>query len=83
MDLLRQKALPIERIKERNFHIDTYDEKQKIKQLKAQKYVKIAFENDKFITYTYKVENAEISVNFNSKPLIEWSKEQLKGVIRK
>lgn len=58
------------------------EEQDKIEHLKAQKGVKIAFESDRFIIYTYKVQNVEISVNFNTKPLVEWSKEQLKGVIK-
>lgn len=57
------------------------EEQDKIEHLKAQKGVKIAFESDRFIIYTYKVQNVEISVNFNTKPLVEWNKEQLKGVL--
>lgn len=59
----------------------TNDTKEKIEHLKTQKRVKIAFESDRFIIYTYKVEDIEISVNFNTKHLIDWSKEQLKGVL--
>jgi hypothetical protein len=57
------------------------DEIAKIKHLKAQNNVKIAFECDRFIIYTYTIDNVEINVNFNTKPLIEWSKEQLKEVL--
>ena len=57
------------------------EEQDKIEHLKAQKHIKIAFESERFIIYTYKVQNVEISVNFNTKPLVEWSKEQLKGVL--
>lgn len=57
------------------------EEQEKIEHLKAQKRVKIHFESDRFIIYTYKVQNVEISVNFNTKHLVEWSKEQLQGVL--
>jgi hypothetical protein len=58
------------------------DELSKMEHLKAQNNVKIAFECDRFIIYTYTIDNVEINVNFNTKPLIEWSKEQLKGVLK-
>jgi hypothetical protein len=54
---------------------------ERLEHLKAKKRVKIAFESERFIIYTYKVDDNEISVNFNGKELVEWSKEQLKGVI--
>ena len=58
------------------------DELSKINHLKAQNNVKIEFECDRFIIYTYTINNVEINVNFNTKPLVEWSKEQLKGVLK-
>ena len=75
------QVVPLDLKPSQAYNLYSNEDWEKIKHLKAKKGVKIYFENDRFIIYTYKVNNVEISVNFNTKPLIEWSKEQLKGVL--
>ena len=59
------------------------DQKEKIQHLKEQKNIRIVYENDRFIIYSYIVNGFEITETFTTKQLIEWSKEQLKGKLIK
>ena len=54
------------------------EQKEKIEHLKKQKKIKIVYENDRFIIYSYKVRDVEITETFTTEHLVKWSKEQLK-----
>lgn len=57
------------------------EEIEKVEHLKKQKKVRIKFESDRFIIYSYTNDEYEIDMSFNTKFLIDWSKEQLQGVL--